>query len=105
MKDLAHALTCRVTPVEGALAQHRTLRLHLILNAGGGPLKKDTLDTAMQRVKARMDDSGLASTWWTLHDLKRKGLTEASDKTIAGHRTEAMRQRYNVGLDRIEPPA
>ncbi len=49
------------------------------------------LATAMQRVKARMNNTGLASTWWTLHDLKRKGLTEATDKTIAGHRTEAMR--------------
>ena len=52
-----------------------------------------------------MDGSGLASTWWTLHDLKRKGLTEAADKTIAGHRSEAMRQRYNVGLDQVDPPA
>ncbi len=73
--------------------------------ARGEPLKKAALDTAMQRVKARMNDSGLASTWWTLHDLKRKGLTEAADKTIAGHRTEAMRQRYNVGLDQVDPPA
>ena len=59
----------------------------------------------MQRVKARMDAAALAATWWTLHDLKRKGLTEVTDKTIAGHRTEAMRQRYNAGLDQVDPPA
>ena len=47
-----------------------------------------------------MKSTGSRRSW-----LKRKGLTEGTDKTIAGHRTEAMRQRYNVGLDQVDPPA
>ncbi len=89
--------------VDDATAMHPTPSLHLILNTHGQPLNKSTLDTAMQRLKAKMDAKGL--NFWTLHDLKRKGLTEAKDKAIAGHKTEAMRQRYNVGLDKYEPPA
>lgn len=79
--------------------------LHLIVNTQDQPLNKHALDTAMQRLKAKMEESGHGAQWWTLHDLKRKGLTDAADKTIAGHRTEAMRQRYNVGLDQVDPPA
>ncbi len=68
-------------------------------------LSKPTLDIAMQRLKANMDESGLSAVWWTLHDLKRKGVTEAKDTSISEHKTEAMCQRYNVGLDKFKPPA
>lgn len=33
---------------------------------------------------------------WTLHELKRKVISDSKNKCIGGRKTEAIRQRYNV---------
>lgn len=77
----------------------------LIIGRHGQALRKSSLDTAMHRLKKRMESEkiGLGHIFWTLHDLKRKGISDAKDKTIAGHKSEAMRQRYQVKIDRHNP--
>jgi hypothetical protein len=42
--------------------------------------------------------------FFTRHDLKRKGITDQIlEQNSAGHKTEAMRQRYKVKPDQVEP--
>jgi integrase len=73
----------------------------LITTRGGIKLSSTTIGSAMQRLKKKMTKAGLNDTYWTLHDLKRKGISDAKDDRIGGHKTEEMRQRYKVILDRI----
>lgn len=84
----------------------------------GPKLLKSTLDEAMQRLKALMTKESCESHWirsngqddnnsplyWTLHDLKRKGISDSENKRIGGHKTEAMRQRYNVKTETFTAP-
>ncbi|WP_268807818.1 hypothetical protein [Thiothrix eikelboomii] len=35
-----------------------------------------------------------------MQQLKAKGVGDSEDKTVAGHKTEAMRQRYDKKLKR-----
>lgn len=72
----------------------------------------------MQRLKAQMTKHECESHWtrsngqedhtcpmyWTLHDLKRKGISDSENKRIGGHKTEAMRQRYNVKTETFTAP-
>lgn len=57
----------------------------------------------MARLKKRMRAEGLGDVFWTLHRLKAKGVSDADNDKIAGHRTEAMRNRYNVKIERFKP--
>lgn len=61
----------------------------------GTAISESGKDTAMQRLKKKMSEAGLQHIYWSLHDLKRKGISDAEDKSIAGH-SPAMQHRYNV---------
>ena len=89
---------------QAALALRKTRKKQadfLIYTRGGKQLAHSTIGSAMQRLKAKMKKAGLQDVYWTIHDLKRKGISDASDVNIGGHKTEEMRQRYRVVLDRI----
>ena len=69
-----------------------------------GKLKKGTLDSAMQDLKNHMIEAVHGDLFWTLHDLKRKGISDAEDKKIAGQ-SPAMQARYDTKIHAFEPPA
>jgi len=75
----------------------------MIIGAGGRKLSKSGLDSAMQRLRRLMVERGLEDRYWNLHLLKAKGVSDAKDKRIAGHRSEAMRDQYNVKREKMEP--
>jgi len=72
-----------------------------------------------EAIEKRMAELEMKSTWtrsdgqdedeslmyWTLHDLKRKGISDSENKHIGGHKTEAMRQRYIVKNETFEAPS
>lgn len=77
----------------------------LIVGSHGKQLKKSSLDTAMQRLKKLMasEEHDLGHVYWSLHKLKSKGISDASDDRIAGHKSESMRNRYKTNLERHKP--
>ena len=58
----------------------------------------------MQRLKKKMIVQGLGKIYWTIHDLKRKGISDAKDKGIGGHRSESMKEQYATKIESFEPP-
>lgn len=48
--------------------------------------------------------AGVGDIFWTLDDLKRKGISDAKNKNIGGHKTAEMQQRYNTKIEVVEPP-
>ena len=108
--------------IEAAMALHKKRKIsgkYLVPGVRGAKLIKSTLDDAMGRLKKRMAELEMKSTWtrsegqdedeslmyWTLHDLKRKGISDSENKRIGGHKSEAMRQRYNVKNETFEAPS
>ena len=75
----------------------------LVVSATGRRISLSGLQSAMQRVKRLMTERGMGDRYWNLHLLKAKGVSDAADKRIAGHRSEAMRDRYNVKRETMEP--
>lgn len=61
----------------------------LFCNKNGERIKQEGLKSAMGRIKAKM-----GSSYWSLHLLKSKGLSDAKDKDMAGL-TEQMKKRYD----------
>ena len=53
-----------------------------------------------------MNDMGLDKIYWTIHDLKRKGISDAKDKGIGGHKSppESMKARYATKIESFKPP-
>ena len=84
--------------------QHDKNTYLLKVHRGGGKLTRDTLTTAWQRLKQEMDSAGLSSVYFWLHDLKRKGISDAADDRIAGHVSDTTRANYNVRLREYDPP-
>jgi len=74
---------------------------YLIVGRNGGQLVKSTLNSAMDRLKKKMMAKGI-KTYWSLHLLKAKGISDSEDKSIAGHVSEAMKQRYNIKIESIK---
>ncbi len=70
----------------------------------GQKLTESAIRSAMRRLKQRMEEAGLGDIFWNLHDLKRKGISDAEDDRIGGHKTEAMRNRYKVVVEKFKPP-
>lgn len=72
----------------------------LVVSEDGGPLRKSSLDTAWQRLMVAAVESGTItpSQRFTLHGLKHRGITDSADKTAGGHRTEAMRRKYDHSI-------
>ncbi|WP_319548105.1 hypothetical protein [Desulfogranum marinum] len=90
-----------------ALELHNTRpidSIHLIPGTSGKKLTESALRSAMTRLKQKMFAAGLQDVYWDLHDLKRKGLSDAEDDRIAGHKSEAMRNRYKVIVEKFKPP-
>jgi hypothetical protein len=57
---------------------------YLLTSANGEKLCHSTLQSAMARLKKKMAAAGLGETFWTLHDLKRKGISDSKNKNIGG---------------------
>jgi len=108
--------------IKAALMLHKARKKpgeYLIPGARGPKLIADTLDDAMQRLKKRMSELEMKCRWtsengleeieqdmyWPLHDLKRKGISDADSDKIAGHKSEQMRQRYNVKIESFSAPS
>jgi hypothetical protein len=93
--------------VDAALAMHRPGKVQttaLLVNLSGERLTKSAIDSAQQRIKAEMERRGLGHIYWNLHLLKAKGLSDAKNKRIAGHKSEAMQRRYDRLKNWVEPP-
>ncbi|MDD0927283.1 integrase [Xylella fastidiosa subsp. multiplex] len=78
----------------------------LFVNQSGARLSKSSLDTAWQRmiVMAIMEGVITEEERFSLHGLKHRGITDSEDKRSGGHRTEAMRERYDHEIPIVEPP-
>ena len=50
-----------------------------------------------------MSEKGLEDVYKSLHKLKNNDVSDSEDKTIAGHKTEAMRQKYDEKTHRKKP--
>jgi integrase len=75
----------------------------LLINQQGQALRIETLRTAMSRLKKKMAKESLSDVYWSLHKLKSKGVSDAQDDRIAGHKSESMRNRYRVKTARRKP--
>ena len=92
---------------DSALALHSNPHpdLHLLKAVrGGSRLTKFGLDNAWQALKEKMHKQGLGEIYFQLHDLKRKGISDAEDDRIAGHVSDTIRANYNVKLRTFDPP-
>lgn len=78
---------------------------YLITASSGQQLTMSALKSAMGRLKSKMIQDGYGDIFWTMHDLKHKGITDAKDKAVGGHATEEMKRRYNHEIKIIEPPS
>lgn len=107
--------------IDAAMALHKSRKIsgrYLVPGPRGAKLNKSTLDDAMQRLKKHMTERKMKSYWtrsdgtdeeesplyWTLHDLKRKGISDSENKRIGGHKSESMRQRYSVKTETFSAP-
>lgn len=83
----------------------------LFISEDGGALTKDALDTAWQNLMKRAvrtpkNPGGVIEPEqrFTLHGLKHRGITDSADKSSGGHKTEAMRRRYDHELKVYDTP-
>ncbi len=93
---------------ESALALHdksaqKTTDPHLLCQRNGEALARATAHAAMQQLKQALAASHPDHKFWNLHALKARGVSDSKDKTIAGHVTEAMRNRYDRSLPAHDP--
>lgn len=84
----------------------------LLLSQEGTPLRKSSMDTAWQRLAHMAMREGVLTTEqrFSLHDLKRKGITDTpgtrADKQLAsGHRNESMLDVYDLSIPIVNPAA
>lgn len=92
---------------KAAIALHQKRKVsstYLIVSATGRNLTQNTLQDAMQKLKKKMIERGLRDVYWTAHDLKRKGISDAKDKGIGGHKSEQMKAQYNTKIETFAPP-
>ncbi len=95
------------TAYDAAIAIHKLSKFendYLIPSSIGNRLTKNTLQSAMRSLKKKMAAEGVEHSFWNYHDLKRKGISDAVDKNIGGHRSQQIRENYNVGLESFSPP-
>ena len=78
----------------------------LIVNDTGDVLRRSSLATAWQRMMHAAMKAGVITREerFSLHGLKHLGITDSHDKRAGGHRTEAMRQRYDHEIPIVSPP-
>lgn len=84
----------------------RAIDRYLLVERGGNPIRKSALDTAWQRLITEAISAGIIdeSERFSLHGLKHRGITDSENKAAGGHRTEAMRQRYDHEVPLVKPP-
>jgi site-specific recombinase XerD len=82
----------------------------LVVSEDGAALKKSSLDTAWQRLIASAIDAGKldAADRFSLHDLKRRGITDtpgtrADKQEASGHRSAAMLDVYDLSVPLVDP--
>jgi len=83
--------------VDTALALHGDIiGLYLIPSTTRGRLRETTIQTAWQRSMTTW--AALGNARWTIHDAKRKGVSDAEGDKLAasGHRSAAMLRVYDV---------
>jgi integrase len=76
---------------------------YLFITLQGEPLnKKNALDTAWQRIKRKLLDSGAMpdDDRFTFHDIKACGVTN-HPLNESGHKTEQAKKRYLRGTKRV----
>jgi len=86
------------------LREKHNARHDYLITSSVGPVRREALKSAMSRLKKRMVADGHGDIFWTLHDLKRKGISDAENKNIGGHRSREMEQRYNTVIEAMLPP-
>ena len=57
----------------------------------------------MSRLKKLMIEDGLGDVFWSIHMLKHKGMTDAENKELGGHKDQAIKDSYTHDLDRVKP--
>lgn len=69
----------------------------LLVTEEGEPVSVEALRSAWTRFMAMAIEEGIITSAqrFTAHGLKHRGITDSDDKAAGGHKTEAMRQRYN----------
>lgn len=79
----------------------------LLVSQEGTPLTKSALDSAWQRlIRMAIREKVIEETErFSLHGLKHRGITDSENEADGGHRTLAMRQRYNHRLAKVKPPS
>jgi site-specific recombinase XerC len=82
----------------------------LVVSKSGGPLDKSSLDSTWQRMITAALRGGVITPEqrFSLHDLKRKGITDtagtrAEKQDASGHRTEAMLDVYDQSKPVVKP--
>lgn len=107
--------------IDAAMALHRTRKVsgvYLVPGPRSARLTQGTLQSRMQDLRGVMKERGITSRWtrkggqnehesplyWTLHALKKKGVTDADDNRIAGHKTDRIREEYTVQAASFKPP-
>lgn len=83
---------------------HKITTTYLVPNCNGRMITKEALSSVMSRFKEKMKKADLGDVYWTLHDLKHKGISDAKDKNIGGHRDPAMIGLYNHEVEVFAPP-
>ncbi|QTR47503.1 hypothetical protein J9253_06090 [Thiothrix litoralis] len=76
---------------------------YLICYRNGEAVSRGAAHIAMRELKAKLDAAEQGETFFNLHALKAKGVSDSKDKHIAGHRSEAMRNRYDRKLPTTDP--
>jgi len=76
----------------------------LIPSPNAGQLSANVFETAMKHLRKEMVKDGRGDVYWTAHDFKRKGHSEAKDHHLTGYKSEQMRQQYRVTARKVKPP-
>ncbi|WP_051281096.1 hypothetical protein [Rhodanobacter sp. OR92] len=78
----------------------------IFLSEDGTPITKSAVDTAWQNLMRRVIADGTIAKEqrFTLHGQKHRGITDSTDKKSGGHKTEAMRQRYDHEVPLVDAP-
>jgi integrase len=78
----------------------------LIVGEDGEPLTRHGFSSAWQRMMKAAIDGGVIPPGrrFTAHGIKHRGITDSADKRAGGHKTEAMRQRYDHSLPEFDGP-
>lgn len=76
----------------------------LLVGKGGYSVTRPAVTKAWQKLKRYMKEEGYEKMYFWLHDLKRKGVTDAKDNRIAGHISPTIRANYTVKLKLFDAP-